>query len=103
MTRDWFDATEAIEFARALAHDIDHIFPTEPKEERAKSAKKDRKKLDGLVRRTVAFAQSHKLNIYKKAKFLNTIKWELRDSGHEESLIDDILGVLTPLLSNRKP
>jgi len=102
MINAWFDVTEAVEFARTLARDIDQIFPTEPRENRAKSTKKDRKKLDGLLRRTHAFAQSHRLNIYKKAKLLNTVKWELRDSGHEDSLIDEIIALLAPLLSNRK-
>jgi hypothetical protein len=50
------------------------------------------------VLRTRTFAQQHNLNVYKKAKLLNTIKWELRDSGHEETLINEIPALLTPLL-----
>ena len=32
-------------------------------------------------------------------KLLNAIKWELSDAGHDESLIDEIIGLLTPLLT----
>jgi len=102
MIRDWFDVSEAVDFARGFARDVDRLFPTQPMDKRMRSAKKDRKKLDGLVHRAQAFAQSHKLNVYKKAKLLNTIKWELRDSGHEESLIDEMIALLTPLLTKPK-
>jgi hypothetical protein len=99
MIRDWFDARAAVSFARAIAQDIDRLFPTTPQKKKPTSAKKDQKKLDALVLRTRMFAQQHKLNIYKKAKILNTIKWELRDKGHEESLIDEIVALLTPQLN----
>jgi hypothetical protein len=99
MIREWFDAREAVAFAREVARDIDRLFPPSPQKKRPTSAKKDQKKLDGLVVRTRAFAQQHKLNVYKKAKLLNAIKWELRDAGHEDSLIDEVLALLAPLLT----
>lgn len=99
MIRDWFDAKEAVGFARGLAKDIDRLFPIAHEQRNPASAKKDRKKLDGLVLRTRTFAQQHKLNVYKKAKLLNTIKWELRDAGHEQALINEIVALLTPLLT----
>jgi hypothetical protein len=98
MIREWFDAGEAVVFARIIARDVDRLFPPGLQKKKKTSAKKDQKKFDSLVLRTRAFAQQHKLNVYKKAKFLNTIKWELRDAGHEESLIDEIVALLAPLL-----
>ena len=83
---------------RELARDIDKLFPLTSQRKRPASAKKDRKKLDGLVLRTQKFAQQHRMNVYKKAKLLNTIKWELRDSGHDDALIDEVVGLLAPLL-----
>ncbi len=99
MIREWFDAREAVEFARGIARDVDRLFPPAPHKKIPTSAKKDRKKFDSLVFRTRRFAQQHKLNVYKKAKLLNTIKWELRDAGHQETLIDEIIALLTPLLT----
>jgi hypothetical protein len=98
MIREWFDAGEAVAVARGIARDIDRLYPRTPPKGKPTSVKKDRKKLDSLVLRTRTFAQHHKLNVYKKAKLLNTIKWELRDGGHEETLINEILALLTPLL-----
>ena len=99
MIRDWFDASEAVAFGREIAHDVDQLFPPTPEKKKPASAKKEQRKLDSLVRRTRTFAQQHKLNVYKKAKLLNTIKWELRDAGHQETLIDEIIVLLTPLLT----
>lgn len=39
-------------------------------------------------------------NVYKKAKFLNTVKWKLRDAGHEEKLIDEMVSLLAASLSS---
>jgi len=94
----WFDAREAVAFAQIIARDVDRLFPSHPPRNNLTSAKKD-KIFDGLVRRTQTFAQQHKLNIYKKAKLLNTVKWELKDAGHDEALIDEIVALLTPLLT----
>jgi hypothetical protein len=99
MIREWFDTREAVAFARGIARDIDRLFPPAARKRRPTSEKKDQKKFDGLVLRTRAFAQQHRLNIYKKAKLLNTIKWELRDAGHEEPLINEVLALLAPLLT----
>jgi hypothetical protein len=99
MILDWFDASGAVEFGRAIARDINRIFPSTPEDRRSHSPKKDQKKLDDLLRRTRIFAQQHRLNIYKKAKLLNTVKWELRDAGHDEKLIDEVIALLAPLLA----
>lgn len=98
MILDWFNAAEAITFGQEIAGEIVRLFPPIPNR-RPNAAKKDQKKLDSLIVRTRTFAQQHKLNIYKKAKLLNTIKWKLRDAGHEEALIDEIIVLLTPLLN----
>ncbi len=102
MIRDWLDATEAVAFARGIARDVDRLFPVNPRKGKRATTKTDlkhRKKLDDLVRRTRAFAHDHKLNVYKKGKFLNTLKWQLREAGHEETLIDEIVALLAPALA----
>jgi hypothetical protein len=99
MIRQWFDAAEAIAFGREIVRDIDRLIPADPETRTATSAKKNQKKLDALVVRTRAFAKQHKMNVYKKAKLLNTIKWGLRDAGHEEALVDEIIALLAPVLT----
>jgi hypothetical protein len=99
MIRHWFDAKEAVAFARDISRDINRLFPPAPRAGKQSSAKKDQKKLDALILRTRKFAQQHKLNVYKKARLLNTIKWELRDAGQSPALIDEIIALLTPVVS----
>lgn len=98
MIREWFDAGDAIAFAREMARELDRLYPPALQKSKPTSAKKDQKKLDKLILRTRNFAQQHKLNVYKKAKLLNTVKWELRDAGHDKTFIDDIVALLTQLL-----
>ena len=99
MILEWFNAEEAVKFGHEIAQQVDQLFPLTPGNRQTKSTKKDQKKLDTLIVRTRAFAQQHKLNLYKKAKLLNTLKWELREAGHDEALIDEIIVLLTPLLN----
>ena len=101
MIREWLDTQEVVAFAQGIAKELDRLFPsTEVPKQKTISPKKEQKKLDSVALRTRAFADGHKLNVYKKAKLLNTIKWELRDAGHEEALIDEIIAFLTPLLTS---
>lgn len=98
MILDWFNAEEAVIFAQEIVRDINRLFP--PAEQRGKAipAKEYKKKFDSLIVRTRTFSLKHKLNIYKKAKLLNTIKWEMRDAGHEDVVINELISIIAPLL-----
>ena len=97
MIREWFDTREVVAFAREIARELNRMHPI-GNDVKNTASKKERKKLDSIVFRTRTFAQQHKLNVYKKAKLLNTIKWDLRDAGQDAALIDEIVASLTPLL-----
>lgn len=101
MIRNWLDATEAVAFAKDIARDVDQLFPREPQKGRTskKLDLKNRKRLAQIVGRTRAFAREHPLNVYKKGKLLNTLKWALRESGHDQVLIDEIVALLAPALA----
>lgn len=99
MILDWFNAGEAVLFAQGLARDIDRLFPPTPQKGKPLNAKKHQRKFDSLLVSTRTFAAQHKLNVYKKAKLLNTIKWEMRGKGHDEALINEIIALITRLLN----
>ena len=99
MILDWFKAGEAVLFAQEVVREINRLFPPTDQKGKAIPKKAFEKKFESLVVRTRAFAQKHKLSVYKKAKFLNTIKWELREAGHQDDLIDDVIALITPLLN----
>lgn len=99
MILDWFNAGEAVLFAQEIVRDINRLLPPTEQKGKAIPAKTYQKKFDSLIVRIRTFSTGHKLNIYKKAKLLNTIKWEMRDAGHEEIIIDEFISFITPLLN----
>lgn len=100
MILDWFNAEEAVLYAHEAVREINRLFPPSDQQKgKAIPTKEFQKKFDGLVIRTRAFALKNKLNIYQKAKLLNTIKWEMRDAGHEEIIIDEFISFIAPILN----
>ena len=99
MILDWFNAGEAVLFAKEIVRDINRLFPPAEQKGKAIPAKAYRKKFDSLIARIQTFSTKHKLNIYKKAKLLNAIKWEMKDAGHEEIIIDEFISFITPLIN----
>lgn len=99
MILDWFNAKEAVAFGESLASDIASQMPLAPLKTKPRPAKKSSKALDGLVFRVRAFALKTPLNIYKKAKFLNVIKWKLRESGYDEPFINEVVVLFTAALN----
>ena len=102
MMFDWFDAKQAVAFAKMIVEEVNRIFPRDASREKParsrKEALKEMKKLEGLVRRVQVFAQQNRLNIYKKARLLNTVKWDLREAGHEEVLINETVALVARIL-----
>lgn len=102
MKFDWFDARLAVAFGQELAQEVNKIFPLAPGADRPartkKEAQKEMKKLDGLLRRVQAFSQQNRLNVYKKAKLLNALKWDLREYGQDEELINETVILVARLL-----
>ncbi|MDH4234730.1 MAG: hypothetical protein OEV15_06315 [Gallionella sp.] len=98
MILDWFNAEEAVLFAQEIVREINLLFPPEHQKGKAIPAKVYQKKFGNLIDRTRIFAAKHNLNIYKKAKLLNTVKWEMREAGHEDDFTDKVVVFLAPLL-----
>jgi hypothetical protein len=98
MILDWFNAGEAVLFAREIVREINRLFPPQDQKGKTIPAKTYQKKFDSLITRIRTFSLKHKLNIYKKAKLLNAIKWEMKDAGHEEVIINEFISFIAPLL-----
>ena len=98
MILDWFNTGEVVSFAQEIVREVNRLFPPSEQKGKAIPTKIFRKKFDSLIIRVRTFALNHKLNLYKKAKFLNTVKWEMRDAGHEEVVVNEFIAFITPLL-----
>ena len=99
MIIEWFNTREVVAFADEITLEVEKLFPVHEFRAKLRNATKEQKKLVALLGRVRAYATKSPLNIYKKAKFLNTIKWKLRDAGHDKKFIDDIVALLAKSLS----
>jgi hypothetical protein len=88
---NWFNTRISDEFALSLARDLIAQIPlatlTEPKRG---TSSKQAKALQALHVRVDKFKRDNPLNIYKKAKLGNILKWELKAAGYPETFIDQI-------------
>jgi len=99
MVLNWFKAEEVVSFAHEAVHEINRLFPPTEHKGKAIPKKEFQKKFGNLIKRTSEFSSKNKLNLYQKAKLLNTIKWEMKEGGHEASVIDECISLLAPLLN----
>lgn len=99
MILDWFDAREIVVFADQIFLEIEKAFPILPSLGRAAKVGKEKHKLDRMVMKIRAFALQYHPNIYKKARFLNVLKWKLREAGYNEEFSKDVVALLTTALS----
>ena len=100
MLTAWFNASEVIAFAEEVADEVDKLFPLDERQNKPRNAKKEQKKLDILLIRVRAFSSKMRPNLYKKAKFLNTVKWTLRDAGHDEQFVNDVVALFATSLNS---
>jgi hypothetical protein len=91
MALNWFDATEAQGFGRALATSIvTGLAPAVAKSSDKKFEAKAHAMLERLSREVTAFKKGAKLNLYKKAKLGNAFKWTLREAGFDPGYADQL-------------
>lgn len=88
-------------FAHDIVREVNRLFPPSEQKGKAIPVKTYQKKFESLIVRVRTFSSQHKLNLYKKAKFLNTIKWDMREAGHEEVIVSEFISFLAPLLVNQ--
>lgn len=97
-----FNASHVEEFAKSLVAEFARQFPPSLQQEGKKAEKKLTAALRHLHQRAQQFQAEHKMGIYQKAKFSNTLKWELKESGYEDAMIDGLIKDLLFSLA-RKP
>lgn len=85
----WFDTSEIDALARAITEELVKRAPpsTLPVSDK-KAAIKLRNTHDAVFARAGKFARTHKLNVYKKARFGNQFRWALKDAGYPPEFID---------------
>jgi hypothetical protein len=88
--RQWFDMKEVNAFADSIVAELRERYPPSGVELPAtKAIERLRKSFARMFARIDAFARAHPLNLYKKARLGNRVKWALRDAGYPEEFVED--------------
>lgn len=102
MLPDWFNAREATQLGVTLA---DYYLPEDGASatgvRRPRSAKKGRSDLQVFIQRVAREARPLKLNLFKRAKLLNSFKWRLLERGVEHSTVEQLTELVLLQLSGR--
>ena len=88
MFGDWFNTKEVDEVADAIVADLVRRLPPAPGPHTRKTADRLKKTHDVIFARLEQFARSRKLNIYKKARLANRVRWALREAGYAAEFTD---------------
>ena len=90
MILDWFDARKAVEVGASLA---DRFVPHGRVEGRARS-RDARPDLRKFLRQAASEVQPLRLNLFKRARLLETFKSRLRDHGLDQSVVEELTRLL---------
>lgn len=90
MLRDWFDAREAAAAGAALA---DNFLPAQGRK-KASTARDWREEVPRLRQRIARESGRLKLNLFKRAKLLNSFKWRLSELGFDQESVDELTQVV---------
>jgi hypothetical protein len=102
-----FNTKDVDEFADSIVADlVKRLPPSGLSMSAKKAAERLGKTHDVVFRRIEAFARAQRLNIYKKARLGNRIKWALAEAGYPtdfvETLTFELVTVVTLVSRERK-
>jgi hypothetical protein len=85
----WLDTKEVDEFANWVTTELGKRYPPEGVDATVKKATQRLRKVhDSIFLRIEAFGREHKLNIYKRARLGNRVKWALLEARYPASFVD---------------
>ena len=88
MFGNWLNTKEVDEVADAIVADLVKRLPPAPGPHTRKTVDRLKRTQDVVFARLEQFARSQKLNIYKKARLANRVRWGLREAGYAPEFTD---------------
>ena len=103
----WLDSQEVDKFADWLSTELVKRYPPGGLDTDSKKASQRLQKVhDSLFLRVEAFARENTLNIYKRARLGNRVKWAMRDAGYprpfSESFTHEVVTVISVINARAK-
>lgn len=101
----WLDTTKVDALAQRLVEQFQDRVPLAEFQTGGKKGEtRLRQAHDDLLRQAKEFAAMEKLNLYKKSRLANRVKWALRDAGYPKVLADEVayeLAAVTALAAKK--
>ena len=87
---NWFSTKHVDDFARALAIDLAKRYPPtlDTAKEKRISQNRISKVLEDAYAKAVKFQREQRLGFYKKARFGNAFRWELKELGYSDKFVE---------------
>jgi hypothetical protein len=96
----WFDCSAVNEFADKVVADlVKRVPPSSLAAPAGNTAKRLKSTNDMIFARAQSFARAQPLNIYKKARLGNRVKWALREAGYPTDFIDELTHELVTVIT----
>ncbi len=96
----WLEPREIDELAAAIAAElIQRVPPSTLDSPTRKAADRLRNTHDAIFARAAKFARTHRLNIYKKARFGNQFQWALKEAGYPSEFVESWTYELVTLIT----
>lgn len=101
--REWFDTKEVDALAAAISAElVKRVPPANLDSHTRTAAERLRNTHEAIFARAGKFARTHKLNIYKKARFGNQFRWALREAGYPPEFVESWTYQLVILFSTSR-
>lgn len=100
MLFEWLNTKDVDEFADSIAADLVSRFPpTDLEFQRRKGATRFKKAHELIFARAETFVQSHRLNIYTKARLGTRFKMALTEAGYSADFVNSVGYELTAFVA----
>jgi hypothetical protein len=87
----WFNATAAVEFGEHMAAEVARIVPLDASRSTRKSATKQLDKFRRAILHARDLGAKEPLNVYKKARCANALRWNLIDKGYPKPFVEEVV------------
>jgi hypothetical protein len=91
MVLNWFDASAAISFGEHMADEVARIVPLDASRGTRKNASKQLDKFRRAILHASDLRTKAPLNVYKKARCANTLRWALIDKGYPKPFVEEVV------------
>ena len=98
MRIQWFDATAAVAFGEHMADEVARIVPLEASRVKGKKATRQLDKFERAILTARDLKAKERLNVYKKARCANALRWRLIDKGYPKPFVEEVVRLVVTRL-----